>query len=121
MLLPWFYNLVAGLARRTEGVLGLYRGFNASVMMFVPSSAIWWGSYGGCAPSWLPRMLARSPWRDVTELNTTRQRRSSDGERGFQTEYYVSTGSASISSAVCAEYLAPCAHMRRRIVSSAGV
>ena len=32
-------------------MLGLYRGFNASVMMFVPSSAIWWGSYGGCAPA----------------------------------------------------------------------
>lgn len=39
------------LTLRTEGVLGLYRGFNASVMMFVPSSAIWWGSYGGCAPA----------------------------------------------------------------------
>ena len=41
----------AGFDCRAEGVLGLYRGFNASVMMFVPSSAIWWGSYGGCAPA----------------------------------------------------------------------
>ena len=31
---------------RTEGVLGLYRGFSISLMTFVPSSAIWWGSYG---------------------------------------------------------------------------
>jgi solute carrier family 25 protein 44 len=31
---------------RTEGVLGLYRGFGMSVATFVPSSGIWWGSYG---------------------------------------------------------------------------
>lgn len=30
-----------------EGVLGLYRGFGASVATFVPSNAIWWASYGG--------------------------------------------------------------------------
>ncbi|BDA44644.1 Solute carrier family 25 member 44 [Coccomyxa sp. Obi] len=30
----------------TEGVLGLYRGFGMSVATFVPSSGIWWGSYG---------------------------------------------------------------------------
>lgn len=31
----------------TEGVFrGLYRGFGASVVTFVPSSAIWWASYG---------------------------------------------------------------------------
>ena len=29
-----------------EGVLGLYRGFGASIVTFVPSSALWWGSYG---------------------------------------------------------------------------
>lgn len=29
-----------------EGVAGLYRGFGASVVTFVPSSAIWWASYG---------------------------------------------------------------------------
>ncbi|KAI7841269.1 hypothetical protein COHA_005042 [Chlorella ohadii] len=29
-----------------EGVRGLYRGFGASLAMFVPNSAIWWGSYG---------------------------------------------------------------------------
>lgn len=31
---------------RTEGVAGLYRGFGMSVATFVPSSGIWWGSYG---------------------------------------------------------------------------
>ncbi len=30
-----------------EGVAGLYRGFGASVMTFVPSSAVWWAAYGG--------------------------------------------------------------------------
>ena len=30
-----------------EGFRGLYRGFGASVATFVPSSAIWWASYGG--------------------------------------------------------------------------
>ena len=48
----------AAVMNRTEGVLGLYRGFNASVMMFVPSSAIWWGSYGGCAAT-SPNLYAR--------------------------------------------------------------
>ena len=31
---------------RAEGVLGLYRGFGASVATFVPSSAVWWSAYG---------------------------------------------------------------------------
>jgi len=31
---------------RSEGVLGLYRGFGASIVTFVPSSALWWGGYG---------------------------------------------------------------------------
>ncbi|KAL4458943.1 hypothetical protein ABPG75_013808 [Micractinium tetrahymenae] len=31
---------------RAEGVRGLYRGFGASLAMFVPNSAIWWGAYG---------------------------------------------------------------------------
>lgn len=30
----------------TEGVRGLYRGFFASVSLFVPQSTLWWGSYG---------------------------------------------------------------------------
>ena len=35
-------RLTPGLRlHRQEGVLGLYRGFNASVVTFVPSSAIW--------------------------------------------------------------------------------
>lgn len=29
-----------------EGVLGLYRGFGASIATLVPGSAIWWGFYG---------------------------------------------------------------------------
>lgn len=29
-----------------EGVGGLYRGFGASIATFVPSSALWWASYG---------------------------------------------------------------------------
>ena len=31
---------------KREGVRGLYRGFGASVMTLVPSSALWWGFYG---------------------------------------------------------------------------
>eukprot|EP00798_Chlamydomonas_sp_ICE-L_P011582 gene11582-34282_t len=31
---------------KEEGFRGLYRGFGASVATFVPSSALWWGSYG---------------------------------------------------------------------------
>jgi solute carrier family 25 protein 44 len=31
---------------RQEGLRGMYRGFGASVATFVPSSAIWWASYG---------------------------------------------------------------------------
>lgn len=30
----------------TNGVRGLYRGLGASIVTFVPSSAIWWSSYG---------------------------------------------------------------------------
>lgn len=31
---------------KEEGVMGLYRGFGASIITYVPSSAIWWGCYG---------------------------------------------------------------------------
>ena len=31
---------------REEGVAGLYRGFGISVASTVPTSAVWWGSYG---------------------------------------------------------------------------
>lgn len=34
------------LILKEEGLGGLYRGFGPSVATFVPSSAIWWGSYG---------------------------------------------------------------------------
>jgi solute carrier family 25 protein 44 len=30
---------------KTEGVRGLYRGYTASMMVYVPSSGIWWGTY----------------------------------------------------------------------------
>ncbi|KAL8161150.1 hypothetical protein V2J09_012639 [Rumex salicifolius] len=31
---------------KADGILGLYRGFGLSVMTYVPSSAVWWASYG---------------------------------------------------------------------------
>ena len=37
---------VVGNILRNEGFVGLYRGFSISLLTFVPSSAIWWGSYG---------------------------------------------------------------------------
>ena len=30
----------------TEGLSGLYRGAGASLLLFVPSSGLWWGAYG---------------------------------------------------------------------------
>ncbi|KAG1666351.1 hypothetical protein FOA52_007889 [Chlamydomonas sp. UWO 241] len=37
--------IIRGIVR-DEGVVGLYRGLGASIVTFVPSSAVWWGSYG---------------------------------------------------------------------------
>ena len=37
---------------RAHGVWGLYRGFGASVLTFVPSSSIWWGAYGVYQQLW---------------------------------------------------------------------
>eukprot|EP00127_Corallochytrium_limacisporum_P003309 Clim_evm158s147 gene=Clim_evmTU158s147 len=31
---------------RTEGVRGLYRGLHMALIAYVPSSSVWWGSYG---------------------------------------------------------------------------
>ncbi|GAX78654.1 hypothetical protein CEUSTIGMA_g6092.t1 [Chlamydomonas eustigma] len=31
---------------REEGMTGFYRGFGASIALFVPASAVWWGCYG---------------------------------------------------------------------------
>jgi solute carrier family 25 protein 44 len=38
---------MSSLLLRAEGLRGMYRGFGLSVMTFVPSSALWWGCYGG--------------------------------------------------------------------------
>lgn len=37
---------MAKLIIKEEGVLGLWRGFHASILTLVPNSALWWGSYG---------------------------------------------------------------------------
>ncbi|KAL9323568.1 hypothetical protein ACSQ67_008425 [Phaseolus vulgaris] len=37
---------VARKVLRSDGIRGLYRGFGLSVMTYVPSSAVWWASYG---------------------------------------------------------------------------
>lgn len=37
---------LARLIVQQDGLRGLYRGFGASVVTFVPSSAIWWSGYG---------------------------------------------------------------------------
>ena len=31
---------------KADGPRGLYRGFGLSAMMYAPSSAVWWASYG---------------------------------------------------------------------------
>ena len=52
---------------RTEGLVGLYRGFGASVATFVPSSAIWWGSYGAYQKFLWQQLDRRRPARAVGE------------------------------------------------------
>lgn len=42
---PSAYIIVKQIIKE-EGVIGFYRGLGASIATFVPSSAIWWGSYG---------------------------------------------------------------------------
>lgn len=39
------FQMAKGIISK-EGVGGLYRGFGASIATFVPSSALWWASYG---------------------------------------------------------------------------
>ena len=53
--------------RRTEGLVGLYRGFGASVATFVPSSGIWWGSYGAYQKFLWQQLDRRRPPRAVGE------------------------------------------------------
>ena len=45
---------------REEGIIGFYRGFGASMATFVPSSAVWWGSYG------LFQKLTWAAWDSLT-------------------------------------------------------
>jgi solute carrier family 25 protein 44 len=49
---------------RQDGVVGLYRGFVSSVFMYVPSSAVWWATYG-----WTKRTLV-----EVYHLNSYNER-----------------------------------------------
>ena len=53
--------------RRTEGLVWLYRGFGASVATFVPSSGIWWGSYGAYQKFLWQQLDRRRPPRAVGE------------------------------------------------------
>lgn len=54
---------------RSEGVLGLYRGFGASIVTFVPSSALWWGGYG-----FYQRLIWKEVWAGAA-CGMTKQRR----------------------------------------------
>lgn len=47
---PVVYKSGLAVARgiiATEGVRGLYRGSGVSLLLYVPSSGLWWGCYGG--------------------------------------------------------------------------
>lgn len=57
----------ADRVRRTEGLVGLYRGFGASVATFVPSSSIWWGSYGAYQKFIWQQLDRRRPPRGAGE------------------------------------------------------
>mmetsp|Transcript_9455 Transcript_9455/g.22024 ORF Transcript_9455/g.22024 Transcript_9455/m.22024 type:complete len:343 (-) Transcript_9455:110-1138(-) len=41
---PSVFTMASEIARR-DGVRGFYKGFSASLCVYAPSSAIWWGSY----------------------------------------------------------------------------
>lgn len=71
-----------------EGVLGLYRGFGASVVTFVPSSAIWWASYG----AWQTIL-----WNQADRLSAAPQgvERSSTNILGVQVVSGILTGCTS--------------------------
>ena len=62
-------QLVHQIVQR-EGLLGLYRGFWASAATFVPTSAIWWASYG----AWQPVL-----WHQIDAARARRRRRRSSG------------------------------------------
>ena len=54
---------VVGNILKNEGFVGLYRGFSISLLTFVPSSAIWWGSYGAYT-NMMFSMYSRSTLQD---------------------------------------------------------
>ena len=58
-----------------DGVRGLYRGFGASVATFVPSSAIWWASYGG----WQSVL-----WHQLDKFQSKTQKMNRDGDDGVE-------------------------------------
>jgi solute carrier family 25 protein 44 len=63
---------------RKEGVRGLYRGFGASVMTLVPSSALWWGAYG----TYQRAIWAAVPSHMGGEYATSGESESENGQNG---------------------------------------
>ncbi|KAJ1558221.1 hypothetical protein HK096_002884 [Nowakowskiella sp. JEL0078] len=54
---------------KNEGVLGFYRGFLASVITYVPNSAIWWGTYSFLKRIGMNNLLVRDPIERGEEID----------------------------------------------------
>ncbi|KAK9836519.1 hypothetical protein WJX74_002116 [Apatococcus lobatus] len=60
---------------RNEGILGLYRGFGASLFTFVPSSAVWWSAYGA---------YQKLVWREVERWGGPQEQNVAQDSRGVE-------------------------------------
>ncbi len=79
-----------------EGVLGLYRGFGASIATLVPGSAIWWGFYGTYQRAFwsvVPAELGGARVRDEG-FNVTASKGPAAADEDPSTEFKAAASSA---------------------------
>lgn len=88
-----------------EGVLGLYRGFGASIATLVPGSAIWWGFYGTYQRvfwSVVPAELGGARVRDEG-LNVTAVRKGPAADEDPSTEFKAAVARGMAASSAISE------------------
>ena len=88
-----------------EGVLGLYRGFGASIATLVPGSAIWWGFYGTYQRvfwSVVPAELGGARVRDEG-LNVTAVRKGPAADEDPSTEFKAAVARGMVASSAISE------------------
>lgn len=115
---------MARLILREEGIRGLWRGFSASLVTYVPNSALWWSSYGMWqkvlwhqVDTWRPQGLfgAHAAAQEVDRLPSKADDGEIDKVRLKNEVISVQTASAMLAGATSACFTTPLDVVKTRL------